>query len=176
MSFDIEKMKADGVSEHLIYLASVEPEVLMIRVARRLENDRLFQQFMGETASEIGKIYPYAVAAGLMSEADRKWLVDAGNPYTKKFTVTFVSDGISGKITAWGKVDDETGALIDSKPNPYLANAGEEILLPEIFEIDNDGTKSLSGVFIVDGDEIGGSGDTYIVEKDVTIELGEPQE
>ena len=81
MAFDIEKMKADGVSAHLIELASMNQETFLLLIARRLENDKFFQQFMGENAGSIEAMYPYAVAAGLMSEEDRKWLIDEGNPY-----------------------------------------------------------------------------------------------
>lgn len=81
MAFDIDKMKADGVSSHLIELASMEQETFLLLIARRLENDKFFQQFMGESASSIEAMYPYAVAAGLMSERDREWLIDEENPY-----------------------------------------------------------------------------------------------
>lgn len=81
MAFDIDKMKADGVSPHLIELASMKQETFLLLIARRLENDKFFQQFMGESASSIEAMYPYAVAAGLMSERDREWLIDEGNPY-----------------------------------------------------------------------------------------------
>ena len=81
MAFDIDKMKADGVSPHLIELASMEQETFLLLIARRLENDKFFQQFMGESASSIEAMYPYAVVAGLMSERDREWLIDEENPY-----------------------------------------------------------------------------------------------
>lgn len=81
MAFDIDKMKADGVSSHLIELASMEQETFLLLIARRLENDKFFQQFMGENAGSIEAMYPYAVAAGLMSERDREWLIDEENPY-----------------------------------------------------------------------------------------------
>lgn len=157
MSFDIEKMKADGVSEHLIYLASVAPEVLLIRVARRLENDRLFQQFMGESAGEIEKIYPYAVAAGLMSEADRLWLVDEENEYLKKYyTITFNTDGgneIEPMTVVIGQnktlptpeksgstfdywFEEETGVIID---NPYIPEG--DIVLKALWSSDDQMTQ-----------------------------------
>ena len=81
MAFDIDKMKADGVSSHLIELASMEQETFLLLIARRLEHDKLFQQFMGENAGSIEAMYPYAVAAGLMSERDKEWLSDEENPY-----------------------------------------------------------------------------------------------
>ena len=81
MAFDIDKMKADGVSAHLIELASMNQETFLLLIARRLENDKFFQQFMGESAGSIEAMYPYAVAAGLMSERDREWLIDEENPY-----------------------------------------------------------------------------------------------
>ena len=81
MAFDIDKMKADGVSSHLIELASMSQETLLLLIARRLENDKLFQQFMVTEAGEIKEMYSYAVASGLMSESDRKWLIDEENPY-----------------------------------------------------------------------------------------------
>lgn len=81
MAFDIDKMKADGVGSHLIELASMDQETFLLLIARRLEHDKLFQQFMGENAGSIEAMYPYAVAAGLMSEEDRKWLIDEENPY-----------------------------------------------------------------------------------------------
>lgn len=81
MAFDIEKMKTDGVSAHLIELASMNQETFLLLIARRLEHDKLFQQFMVTEAGNIEAMYPYAVAAGLMSEWDREWLLDEGNPY-----------------------------------------------------------------------------------------------
>ena len=81
MAFNIEQMKVDGVSTHLIELASMNQETFLLLIARRLEHDKLFQQFMAENAGSIEGMYPYAVAAGLMSERDRKWLVDEENPY-----------------------------------------------------------------------------------------------
>lgn len=81
MAFDIEKMKADGVSSHLIELASMNQETFLLLIARRLENDKFFQQFLASNVGSIEGMYPYAVAAGLMSEEDRKWLIDEENPY-----------------------------------------------------------------------------------------------
>ena len=81
MAFDIDKMKADGVSPHLIELASMDQSTLLLLIARRLKNDKLFQQFLASNAGEIEEMYPYAVASGLMSESDRKWLIDKENPY-----------------------------------------------------------------------------------------------
>lgn len=94
MAFDIEKMKADGVSSHLIELASMNQETFLLLIARRLEHDKLFQQFMGENAGSIEAMYPYAVAAGLMSEEDRLWLIDGENPYKEKtYTIKWLDGG-----------------------------------------------------------------------------------
>ena len=91
MAFDIEKMKADGVSSHLIELASMNQETFLLLIARRLEHDKLFQQFMVTEVGEIEEMYSYAVAAGLMSESDREWLLDEGNPYkdTNTYTINY---------------------------------------------------------------------------------------
>ena len=84
MAFDIEQMKADGVSAHLIELASMEQQTFLLLIARRLEHDKLFQQFLASNVGSIEAMYPYAVAAGLMSERDREWLVEEENPYLIK--------------------------------------------------------------------------------------------
>ena len=81
MAFDIEKMKQDGVSDHLIKLASINEDILLLLVARRLEHDKLYQQLMASTVGDVSDLYKYAVAAGIMSEDDRKWLLDEENPY-----------------------------------------------------------------------------------------------
>ena len=46
MAFNIEKMKQDGVSNHLIELASINEDILLLLVARRLEHDKLYQQLI----------------------------------------------------------------------------------------------------------------------------------
>ena len=84
MAFDIDKMKADGVSPHLIELASIDQETLLLLIARRLEHDKLYQQFMASNVGEIEEMFPYAIAAGLMSESDREWLLDPANPYIEE--------------------------------------------------------------------------------------------
>ena len=82
MAFDIEQMKKDGVSAHLIELAEMDTSTCLLRIARRIESDAIFQQFMGANASEdVKDMYPYAIAAGIMSEADAEWLSDEENPY-----------------------------------------------------------------------------------------------
>lgn len=81
MAFNIEEMKADGVSAHLIELASIDEATLLLLVARRLEHDALYQQFMASEVGEIKELYRYAIAAGVMTKADMEWLTDTENPY-----------------------------------------------------------------------------------------------
>ena len=81
MAFDIDKMKQDGVSDHLMKLASMSQDTLLLLVARRLEHDKLYQQLMASVVGDTSEMYKYAIAAGIMSEYDRKWLLDEENPY-----------------------------------------------------------------------------------------------
>lgn len=180
MAFDIDKMKADGVSPHLIELAELSERndtAAFEKIAMGIENTEIFRQFISMESN--APVWDYMYAAGMCTKEEADWFKSEENQYIKKVTITFTSDFIQGEITAWGEYDTETGALINSKPNPYLANVGEEISLPEVFKMNNDGTVSLignDGGFTVDGKVIGQSGDTYIVEKDVIIEYDEPHE
>lgn len=79
MNFDIDKMKADGVDERIIRFVSLSAEELWFKIARKVENDRLFQQLMNIYTEE--EIYRYAVTAGLITQSDVEWLLDEENPY-----------------------------------------------------------------------------------------------
>lgn len=115
MSFDIEKMKIDGVSSHLIEFASLDQETLLLLISRRLEHDKLFQQFFNAEVGTIESMYPYAVAAGLISEEDRKWLIDEENPYkSQTYRITF------NNAHVWDIIDF----------NYIEVNIGESITLP----------------------------------------------
>jgi hypothetical protein len=178
MAFDIDKMKADGVSPHLIELAELserDDTAAFERIAMGLENTEIFRDFISMESGT--QAWDYMYAAGLCTKAEADWFKSEENPYIKKVTVTFVAEAISGEITAWGEYDAETGYIKASKPNPYLANIGEEILLPEAFELNGDTIMNLrGGSFSIDETEIGASGNKYVVEKDVTINYNEPHE
>lgn len=178
MAFDIDKMKADGVSPHLIQLAKLSERndtALFEKIAMGIKNTEIFRQFISMEAN--APVWDYMYAAGLCTKDEADWFKSEENQYIKKVTVTFIAEDFSGKITAWGEFDAETEAIKNSKPNPYLANVGEEIELPQAFEIGEGNITSLSdGSFQIDQIIIGNSGDNYIVEKDVTIGYGEPQE
>jgi hypothetical protein len=86
MSLDIEKMKADGVDPKIIDFVQLSEDELYNKIARRLENDSIFRDFM----TGNGDFNSYAVAAGLITEAERKWLADENNPYKPQtYRVTF---------------------------------------------------------------------------------------
>ena len=130
MAFDIEKMKTDGVSAHLIELASMTQETFLLLIARRLEHDKLYQQFMATEVSDIEAMYPYAVAAGLMSESDREWLVDEGNPYKSQsgevwFTGTLgeCKDGIAEFILS--ETDKAKLAELIASPSNYSVSVND---------------------------------------------------
>lgn len=88
MSFDIEKMKADGVDPKIIDFIQLSEDELYNKIARRLENDSIFRDFMNGPED----FNSYAVAAGLITEAERKWLADENNPYVDIDTVTLTRD------------------------------------------------------------------------------------
>lgn len=139
MAFDIEQMKADGVSAHLIELASMNQETFLLLIARRLEHDKLFQQFMGENAGSIEAMYPYAVAAGLMSESDREWLIDEENPYKPQSGEVWYTGEIFEdhklKIAVLTETDKaNTADLIANYTNYNVAVNGHEMVITEAKE------------------------------------------
>lgn len=68
MAVNIEQMIEDGVEEKLIFLASMASASQFEKIAMRLENPQIFQQFMA--LNEDAVVWDYAYAAGLISRAD----------------------------------------------------------------------------------------------------------
>ena len=78
MAVNIEQMIEDGVEEKLIFLASMASTSQFEKIAMRLENPQIFQQFMA--LNEDAVVWDYAYAAGLISRAD----ADLMNSYVEE--------------------------------------------------------------------------------------------
>ena len=83
MSYNIEEMRRDGVSENIIQIAQAG-FTLFDLILRNIENGSLFTQFSYYEDYEkdgMKMLAKYAAAAGLITRDDAKWLADDNNPY-----------------------------------------------------------------------------------------------
>lgn len=124
MSFDIEKMKADGVDPKIIDFVQLSEDELYNKIARRLENDSIFRDFM----TKNGDMVPYAVAAGLITEAERKWLADENNPYLEDDRVTITFKDEEGNLLAGFYYEDQDSHI--DYANPLKVEPETQIRLP----------------------------------------------
>ena len=81
MSYNIEKMKEDGISEKIIQIISMGESDLYALTLRNIENGYLFNQLFLEESYDSPRVILYAAAAGLITREEAKWLLDENNPY-----------------------------------------------------------------------------------------------
>ena len=82
MAFDIDKMKADGVSPHLIEIAELSERsdtAAFEKIAMGIENTEIFRQFISMESD--APVWDYMYAAGLCTKAEADWFKSGGNPY-----------------------------------------------------------------------------------------------
>lgn len=161
MSLDIEKMKADGVDPKIIDFVQLSEDELYNKIARRLENDSIFRDFM----TGNGDFNSYAVAAGLITEAERKWLADENNPYLEnnKVTITFVDE--SNNLLTELRYEDRN-TYIDYM-NPLQVIEGNYIKLPNNFSGNDFGIRSWVDQEGIYSDK--SPGDMLLATKDMTL-------
>lgn len=85
MAFDIDKMKADGVSPHLIELAELSERndtAAFERIAMGIENTEIFRQFISMESD--APVWDYMYAAGLCTKDEADWFKSGENPYKEK--------------------------------------------------------------------------------------------
>ena len=68
MAINIEKMIEDGVEKKLIFLASMTSAPQFEKIAMRIKNPQIFEDFMALDQNAV--VWDYAYAAGLISKAD----------------------------------------------------------------------------------------------------------
>ena len=82
MAFDIDKMKADGVSPHLIELAELSERndtAAFEKIAMGIENTEIFRQFISMESD--APVWDYMYAAGLCTKDEADWFKNEENPY-----------------------------------------------------------------------------------------------
>lgn len=100
MAFDIDKMKADGVSSHLIELAQLgsqeQSDVGMLPVFEKIvmgiENTQIFRDFV--SMSQDAPVWDYMYVAGLCTRYEADWFKSEENPYIDTITLTQTSEGV----------------------------------------------------------------------------------
>lgn len=97
----------------LIDFIQLSENELYKKIARRLENDSIFRDFTAES----GDFNSYAVAAGLITEAERKWLANEENPYKSQDGKVWYTGTASESDGYWRANLTETA---DAKTSEFL--------------------------------------------------------
>ena len=142
MAFDIDRMKADGVSPHLIELAELSERndtAAFERIAMGLENTEIFRQFISMESG--APVWDYMYAAGLCTKAEADWFKSEENPYKPQSGEVWYTGTLgecqygfaSAVLTETNKADT---AALSSNPEAYsvLFNGVELILLASSVE------------------------------------------
>ena len=130
MAFDIDKMKTDGVSPHLIELAELSERndtAAFEKIAMGIENTEIFRQFISMESD--APVWDYMYAAGLCTKEEADWFKSGENPYIDAVTLTSLTSAEDGGIFYYTESRGEQKNFKDTLVIPkgttlYFPNTG----------------------------------------------------
>lgn len=131
MSFDIDRMKEDGVSSHLIELAKLSERsdtAMFEKIAMGLENTEIFKQFISMESN--APVWDYMYAAGMCTRGEADWFKSEENPYNT-IVITFGQCDSDGENIPFQTIGDDDGEdCQNQQPNPIKMPRGTSINPP----------------------------------------------